>query len=69
VSFWQDTLRIAVREDCCWMWSNKTSSRAGEWPEPWTRHNDERHVADVFASLAAYAPMALAGVEAPLAVR
>lgn len=54
VSFGQDTLRVAVREDYCWMWSNKTSSRAGEWPEPSTRYNDERHVADVFTSLAAY---------------
>ena len=24
----QDTLRVAVREDYCWMWSNKSASRA-----------------------------------------
>jgi hypothetical protein len=24
----QDTLRVAVREDYCWMWSNKSSNRA-----------------------------------------
>jgi hypothetical protein len=24
----QDTLRVAVREDYCWMWSNKSSGRA-----------------------------------------
>jgi hypothetical protein len=28
VSSGQDTLRVAVREDYCWMWSNKSSSRA-----------------------------------------
>lgn len=27
VSSGQDTLRVAVREDYCWMWSNKSSSR------------------------------------------
>ena len=27
VSAGQDTLRVAVREDYCWMWSNKSSSR------------------------------------------
>lgn len=28
VSSGQDTLRVAVREDYCWMWSNKSSSPA-----------------------------------------
>jgi hypothetical protein len=28
VSSGQDTLRVAVREDYCWMWSNKSSNRA-----------------------------------------
>ena len=28
VSSGQDTLRVAVREDYCWMWSNKSPSRA-----------------------------------------
>jgi hypothetical protein len=28
VSSGQDTLRVAVREDYCWMWSNKSSSQA-----------------------------------------
>ncbi|MGV8822788.1 hypothetical protein [Methylibium petroleiphilum] len=28
VSAGQDTLRVAVREDYCWMWSNKSSSQA-----------------------------------------
>jgi len=28
VSSGQDTLRVAVRGESCWMWSNKASSRA-----------------------------------------
>ena len=28
VSSGQDTLRVAVREDYCWMWSNKTTASA-----------------------------------------
>jgi len=28
VSSGQDTLRVGVREDYCWMWSNKSASRA-----------------------------------------
>ena len=28
VSSGQDTLQVAVREDYCWMWSNKSSGRA-----------------------------------------